>query len=187
MKKLAVIFPGVGYHTDKPLLYYSKKLAIQLGYEVIEASYDLSVLKNRQVKGSAEGMKEAFLGAVEQTETILKNVDFSKYKEVLFISKSLGTAVSSEYANRHKLTVRNVFYTPVEASFQFIKQRGIAFHGTNDDWVETIVVEKGCQEKNLILYKTENADHSMETGDVRADLENLGVIMKQTKEYMEHE
>ena len=29
MKKLAVIFPGVGYHTDKPLLYYSKKIASQ--------------------------------------------------------------------------------------------------------------------------------------------------------------
>ena len=26
-KKIAVLFPGVGYHTDKPLLYYSKKLA----------------------------------------------------------------------------------------------------------------------------------------------------------------
>ena len=25
--KLAVIFPGIGYHTDKPLLYYGKKLA----------------------------------------------------------------------------------------------------------------------------------------------------------------
>ena len=25
--KLAVVFPGVGYHADKPLLYYSRKLA----------------------------------------------------------------------------------------------------------------------------------------------------------------
>ena len=25
--KLAVIFPGVGYHADKPLLYYGRKLA----------------------------------------------------------------------------------------------------------------------------------------------------------------
>ena len=27
MSKLAVIFPGIGYHTDKPLLYFGKKLA----------------------------------------------------------------------------------------------------------------------------------------------------------------
>ncbi len=24
--KLAVFFPGIGYHCDKPLLYYAKKL-----------------------------------------------------------------------------------------------------------------------------------------------------------------
>ena len=39
MKKLAVIFPGVGYHTDKPLLYYSKKLAAESGYMIKEVSY----------------------------------------------------------------------------------------------------------------------------------------------------
>ena len=39
MKKLAVIFPGVGYHTDKPLLYYSKKLASRNGYEIVEVPY----------------------------------------------------------------------------------------------------------------------------------------------------
>ena len=27
--KLAVIFPGIGYHTDKPLLYYGKKIWIR--------------------------------------------------------------------------------------------------------------------------------------------------------------
>ena len=40
-KKLAVIFPGIGYHTDKPLLYYSKKLAKTKDYEVVEIKYDL--------------------------------------------------------------------------------------------------------------------------------------------------
>ena len=39
MKKLAVIFPGVGYHVDKPLLYYSKKIAAHYGYEIVEVAY----------------------------------------------------------------------------------------------------------------------------------------------------
>ena len=33
MKKLAIFFPGIGYHADKPLLYYSRKLAGEAGYE----------------------------------------------------------------------------------------------------------------------------------------------------------
>ena len=37
--KLAVVFPGIGYHADKPLLYYSKKLAAQAGWQVVEVAY----------------------------------------------------------------------------------------------------------------------------------------------------
>lgn len=29
--KLVVCFPGIGYHCDKPLLYYSRKLAACAG------------------------------------------------------------------------------------------------------------------------------------------------------------
>ena len=39
MKKLAVLFPGIGYHCDKPLLYYSKKCLSAYGYEIIEVNY----------------------------------------------------------------------------------------------------------------------------------------------------
>ena len=38
-KKIAVIFPGIGYHADKPLLYYSSRVARQYGYEVMCADY----------------------------------------------------------------------------------------------------------------------------------------------------
>ena len=34
MGKLAVIFPGIGYTADKPLLYYSRRIAANLGYEI---------------------------------------------------------------------------------------------------------------------------------------------------------
>lgn len=33
MNKMAVFFPGIGYHCDKPLLYYAQKLAAEKGYE----------------------------------------------------------------------------------------------------------------------------------------------------------
>ena len=40
-KRIAVIFPGVGYHVDKPLLYYSRKLAGRYGYEIVCADYGI--------------------------------------------------------------------------------------------------------------------------------------------------
>ena len=57
MNKLAVIFPGVGYHTDKPLLYYSKKLAFQNGYEIVEVPYGKFP---KGVKGPGKRWKKRF-------------------------------------------------------------------------------------------------------------------------------
>ena len=33
--QLAVLFPGIGYHIDKPLLYYSAKLARARGCDLL--------------------------------------------------------------------------------------------------------------------------------------------------------
>ena len=37
--RLAVIIPGIGYHKDKPLLYYATKLVKAKGYKVICIDY----------------------------------------------------------------------------------------------------------------------------------------------------
>ena len=33
--KLAVLFPGIGYHCDKPILYFARELAKQVGYDEV--------------------------------------------------------------------------------------------------------------------------------------------------------
>ena len=183
--KLAVIFPGIGYHTDKPLLYYGKKAAGALGYEIVEAPYG-NFEKN--IKGSAEKMEKAFYSARSQAETLLKAVDYDRYDRIVFISKSVGTAVSASYAHDHHIQAEHVYYTPVKASFQFMKifeeQKGIVFHGNADPWGETTVVVKGFRARNLPLDITEGGNHSLETGDVLKDIQNLREIMEKTTEFL---
>ncbi len=73
-RKVAVIFQGIGYNDDKPLLYYSKKIALERGCEVFSVEYgniDKAWLKDK------EKMLEAFNLAVRQTEEQLGNTDFS--------------------------------------------------------------------------------------------------------------
>ncbi|MGF0031511.1 alpha/beta hydrolase [Bariatricus sp. SGI.154] len=181
-KKIAVIFPGIGYHCDKPLLYYSKKLAIQNGYVLQEVPYGNFP---QNVKGNAEKMEQSFYTALEQAEDILKDIVWEDYSHILFISKSIGTAVAAAYAAEHGLETRNIFYTPVEQSFRFMGREGIVFHGTSDPWVKTSAVRRGCEEKELTLYITEDANHSLETGDVQRDLENMRTLMRLTVEYIE--
>ena len=180
-KKLAVIFPGIGYHVDKPLLYYSKKIAESLGYEIKEVPYGNFP---KGVKGSPEKMEEAFYSALSQTEEILKDVVFGDYAQILFLSKSVGTAVCSAFAKKHNLKPDNIFYTPVEATFGFAEAPGIVFHGTKDPWVESEIVIRACEKKGLPLYITEGANHSLETGDVVTDLQNLKEIMEISRDYI---
>jgi len=181
MKKLAVLFPGIGYHTDKPLLYYSKKIAVENGFEIAEVPYGNFP---KGVKGSEEKMRQAFQSALAQTEEILKDMDFGKYDVLLFISKSIGTAVASAYAEKMHLHTHNIFYTPVEDSLNFMSDPGIVFHGTNDPWAETEPLVEGCRKKGYPVFLTGNANHSLETGDVLRDIENLKLIMSETEKYI---
>lgn len=181
MKKLAVIFPGIGYHTDKPLLYYSKKLAAANGYEVADVPYGNFP---KDVKASVEKMEAAFHSALDQSEELLRHVRFQEYGKLLFISKSIGTAVAAAYAAKHGLQTFNIFYTPVEASLAFMTQPGIVFHGTDDNWVDSEKLVSGCRQKGYEVFVTKNANHSMETGDVLTDIRNMEKIMAETLRYI---
>ena len=180
-KKLAVIFPGIGYHVDKPLLYYSIRLAKQYGYDIKCVDYgELPA----GIKGDAGKMYEAYEQALSRVTEILSDIDFASFSHVLFISKSIGTAVAASYDANEQIGANHIYYTPVEASFQAIGTRGIVFHGTADDWARTLVSKEECAKRKLPLYLTEKANHSMETGNVFRDLEILKEIMEKAEKYI---
>ena len=58
LSKLAIYFPGIGYHCDKPLLYYSRSLARELGYkEYRNISY---TYEGQNIRGDQAKMREAY-------------------------------------------------------------------------------------------------------------------------------
>ncbi len=182
--KLAVLFPGVGYTCDKPLLYYSGKLAAFCGYEIRKVSYGDFKNLPADMMGNAERMEEAFHYALAQTEDALREIDFSN-REVLFLSKSIGTAVAAAYAKNHGLQVKSVSFTPVEQTFLFAEREGIMFHGTADPWARnTELIREGCRRIGQRLFLVENGNHSLETGNVARDICSLQKVMEQVKEYI---
>lgn len=196
--KLAVLFPGIGYTCDKPLLYYAGKLAQGLGYELKRVEYGNFPAG---IKGDQEKMKAAFESALTQTEQILKDVDFAQYEDILFISKSVGTVVAACYRQKYHIACRSISFTPLEETFMFIEAHdivptdtmphecasagGIMFHGTKDPWVrDSSLIRKGCERIGQPLYITENGNHSLETGNVALDIANLQKIMEQVEAYI---
>lgn len=181
-EKLVIIFPGIGYHCDKPLLYYTKKLAKEHGYEeIVSLKYSYT---GKNIRGNEKKMQEACDILYQQAEKQLELIDFSKYAEVVFISKSVGTVISSSYAQKYKIKCKQILYTPLEQTYKFEHPDAIAFLGTSDPWSNTASVEKLSRKQNVPKYMYENADHSLETGNIIRDIKTLQDVMKKTKEYL---
>lgn len=179
--KLTVLFPGLGYTVYKPLLYYAGKLAAMNGYRVTPVAYpDFP----RDVKGDAIKMRMCFVSAYERAEEMLRDIQWHACEDILFIGKSIGTTVAARYAKERGIPARLVLLTPLEDTFRFTdsatgaKNAAIAFHGTADPWAATGEIKRACRERGIPLYLTEGANHSLETGDVNADLATLAETMK---------
>ena len=180
---IAVLFPGIGYTCDKPLLYYSEKIARERGYVVRRVPYGNFP---PGVKGDAAKMYQCFVSAREQSEDILADVDWTACDDILFFSKSVGTVVALSYAAEHEIEARQVLYTPLEETFRFTADPAgtIVFHGTSDPWANTEEIVRLCEKREIALYLTEGANHSLECGKVQKDIKTIRKVMKTVEEFV---
>lgn len=78
--KAAVFFPGIGYHCDKPLLYYSRKLAQECGYEetiALSYTYDGGNIRGNEEKCSRHS--KAFMNRQRKVFLPLTLTNMMKY------------------------------------------------------------------------------------------------------------
>lgn len=180
--KLAVFFPGIGYHCDKPILYFARELAKQMGYdEVINLSYTCEA---GNIRGNDKKMREVGEILYGQAEKSLEDVEWHRYDENLFISKSIGTAVAAAYAMRHQIACKNIWYTPLAQTFDFAPHDGIAFTGTADPWVKNSEIKALCASAQIPLYEYEDASHSLEVGDAVDNLRILENVIARSRDYL---
>ncbi len=180
-KKLAVVFPGIGYHKDKPLLYYASKLVKSKGYEVIDIEYhDLP----HKIRGDKAMMREAAELAYAQTVKSLYGAKIDAYEDIVFIGKSIGTVILAKYAAEHHINARQILYTPVEATFNYASSQAIAFIGDADPWSVLADVERMAKEKNIPLHIYPDCNHSLECEDVNENIEILHDVIRKTEEYL---
>ena len=187
--KLAVIYPGIGYTADKPLLYFGRRIAVEYGYEIRIMDYKGFPPK---VKGDRNRMEESFFIALRQAEEMLAGVDFAEYDDVVFIGKSIGTIVAAKIAadSSAKARIRQVLYTPLEDTFRFPIGEAIAFTGDDDPWVGKEVGKENsripalCEERRIPCRQVPHANHSLESKDVFEDMKELRRVMKETEAFL---
>lgn len=180
---LTILFPGLGYTCDKPLLYYSAKLAERHGFSVRRLNYtDLPA----NAKKDPEALALAVSKATSQSFAALDQIDWFSYEHVLLISKSIGTQIACAYLDARHLSASSILLTPLEETFRYQSGADLAFHGTRDPWApDSDAIRKACQLKGIRLLEYEGANHSLETGNMDLDLQHLREIMQEVNTLMD--
>lgn len=181
MKKLAVIFPGIGYTCAKPLLYYTASAAADHDYEIIRLDYGQDI---HTFRGRTPLELEPVTGlALKRTLRQLQNVSFQEYGKIIFISKSIGTVVACESEKQLSLSgkVQHFLLTPVPAAIPYLKQAdGVFFTGTADPYIPEKTIRQAARlypEKTGGIF--EGCNHSLEKkGDIMGNLNNLGKVIE---------
>ncbi len=185
MSRLAVFFPGIGYTVDKPLLYYSRKLAAQHGFDIKLLPYGGFPKK---VPGDKNKIQESYAIALAQARQMLSDTDLSSYEEVLFVGKSIGTIAAAQIASESPARdrIRLVLYTPLEETFTFEFGEAVAFTGSRDQWTgeKRSRVPALAAEKGIPCMVIPEANHSLECGITELDLQNLTQVMQETEAFM---
>ena len=188
MKRLAVIFPGIGYTAEKPLLHYSRRIAERFGYESLILPYSGFPKK---VKGDRGKLKKSCEIALAQAEEMLADVDMSGCEDILFIGKSIGTVAAACIAAESPVRdrIRFVMYTPLDETFACPLKDAIVFTGSADPWVggEVNCIPSLCEQQKISCMIVEDANHSLETPDPQTDVWNLRVIMDRTADFIREE
>lgn len=178
-KKLMVVFPGRNYSADKPLLYYAGKIFEKRDYQVIYLDY------NYKLKGDKSYIQGLIEEAKKHVETILDKVDFAQYEDIVFVSKSMGTALAGYYEQHYKIRARHIYLTPVAEALKYMKRgKCIVVAGKDDTVLESHKLKIYCVEEDIPLKQFEELGHSLEhKEDINKTFALLMVLVRLYKEF----
>lgn len=179
--KIVVLFPGVRYSVDCPLLYYPAMYYEKNGYKKIAADYRIKKVDG--LKDQEEYLKQAKKGLKKQ----FSDIDLSKYTEVCFVSKSIGTVLALWLEEELGLkNVVHVLMTPIERTLPLLKRQRHCIYaatGTEDKLVDSDRLRKVCKKMGYPLQEFEGTGHRLEPvdgeGRVQKSLEVMQIILLQ--------
>lgn len=178
-KKLLVLFPGRNYSCDKPLLYYAGKIFEERGYEVIRLSY------NADLKTDKDNIKGLIEEAYEKVKSELDRINFLLYEDVVFVSKSIGTALAGRYEKKTGRRIRHIYLTPVSEALQYMSRgKCLVVAGKEDRYLDGRRLKIYCVEQDIPLKQFDEVGHALEhPKDINITFAILMVIVRMYKEF----
>lgn len=177
MSKLVVAFPGIRYSIECPLLYFGMAAFKAKGYETYGIQYSRAILETK-------GLEEAKIVGTREALKQLEEIEWSRYSEIVFLEKSIGTAVAFEIETQLGLSVKHIVLTPVEQTLPYLtkdKKIQLIVSGTNDQYMEIERIKACCEKENLPLKVIEKVGHRLERKE--NPLESIEILKEITALY----
>jgi len=182
-RTLAVLFPGLRYSCDMPLLYYPLKLLLERGAEVLQVRADYSLPAYQSLLPSE---RAAWL-AVDAEAVVQAARTQGEYTRLVLIGKSIGTVALASLVP-HAREAITIWLTPLLRNPQLVagcaaaeQNRGAALFiaGTADDLYDAAALDRIRAATQAEALLVEGGDHSLEiAGDFLASLRALEQVMQ---------
>lgn len=154
-QKLMVLFPGMGYTCDKPLLHYAKAYGFLYGYDILCINYGKMTFDKSKVLSS-------IAPAYEIAKEALNMINITNYEKIIFISKSLGTVVAGQLSKEYAMDIQNIFLTPLKETIPYMENsEDVTISGDHDPMLSSDDLQL-IQEQPITSFVFPNTNHSLE-------------------------
>lgn len=185
----AIVFPGLAYNCKMPLLYYTTKALLQLGYNVLTVETNYSEWPAFLDMNWDERLK----AICSEAERVYEAVSNTNLQTDVLVGKSIGTLAlghlveSKPTIAKHKL----VWLTPLlkqdalRMQIQTHRPNSLFIIGTHDSHYDELTLEQLINTTNGAAVKIQDADHSLEVPtNINRSLEILQQIINKIIEFV---
>lgn len=186
--KIAIMFPGMGYTCQMPLIYYPTMLLLDLGFDVLWVETDYG--DNEEFMSLGDDEKEEWMRG-DASAALDAAFERRNHKRLILLGKSLGTGSLAVLSASDSLLAdtRFCWLTPllkdndVFNAINSVKGRSLLVIGTADPRYDKALLEKIKDGGRVAVLEAGGADHSLEiAGNVPASLFAMRKILKAIKE-----
>lgn len=168
---LAVLFPGMGYTCRQPLMQKCMAHYAVLGYETLCLDFSGIEFEKITDPGAAAPALERAAAAVKpQLTAQLADIDWQAYDDVVFVSKSLGTACAGWLESRLPMGVKpnQLYLTPLPQTLPFVTEASRVMGmvlGTEDHFLQADVLRAFCAQRDIPCMIVEGVGHNLRRPD----------------------
>jgi hypothetical protein len=183
-RALGVLFPGLRYTCDKPLLHYTTLALTSLGMDVLQLWTDYT-----QAEFAGLSQSEQVLRYLEDARSSLQAAQgWSAYSQLVLVGKSIGTLTmallvgqgDSSFAQAATIWLTPLLNLPVVAqAVQSLQSRALIAGGTADGTFDLQILEAVRDRPGVKTLVFENANHSLEIpGEPQKSVAALGELVQ---------